>query len=46
MLEVSIKGTPKEIATLVLELQERQPEKFIPCDSDSESSGVNQKSSC
>jgi len=36
MVEVIIKGRPKEIAALVLELQERQPEKFIPCDSDSE----------
>lgn len=42
-MEIIIKGNPKEIAVLVLELQERQKEKFIPCDSDSEGSGINQK---
>jgi hypothetical protein len=29
-MEVIIKGTPEEIAALVLELQERQKTRFIP----------------
>lgn len=40
-MEVLIKGSEKEIAALVLELQERQPEKFLPCDSSGEGSTTN-----
>lgn len=44
-MEVLIKGEVKEIADLVLILQDRQSEKFIPCDSNSERIGLNQRCS-
>ncbi len=45
-MKIIIEGNPNEIAALVLELQERQSEKFIPSDSDSKKVGLNQKCSC
>lgn len=35
-MKIIIEGTPKEIAALVVELRERQPERFAPSDSSSE----------
>lgn len=35
-MKITIEGTPKEIAALVVEVQERQPEHFTPSDSSSE----------
>ena len=46
MVKVVIEGHPKEIAALVLELQERQPERFLPSDSNGDESGTSQKCSC
>lgn len=45
-MKVILEGEPKEVAALVLALQERQPEKFSPSDSNSEVPGINQKCSC
>lgn len=45
-MKVVIEGHPKEIAALVVALQERQREKFSPSDSSSEDSVTNKKCSC
>lgn len=45
-MKVILDGDPKEIAALVVEVQERQTERFIPSDSNSECPGTNQKYSC
>ena len=37
-MEISIKGNPKEIAALVLELQERQGDDRTECDMDAKTS--------
>lgn len=44
-MKITLDGNPKEIAALVLELQERQPERFIPSDSSSEDLKTSQKCS-
>ena len=45
-MKVIVEGEAKEIAALVLELQERHPELFVPSDSSSEGLGTIQKCSC
>ncbi len=45
-MQVLIKGSSKEIAALVLELQERQTKIFIPTDSGQEKRTANQKCVC
>lgn len=42
-MRIIVEGEAKEIAALVSELQERQPERFVPSDSSSESLGLIQK---
>lgn len=47
MMEIIIKGDAKEIAALVLELQERQKPKFVPCDAETGGKDyINQKCCC
>lgn len=45
-MRIIVEGEAKEIAALVLELQERHPELFVPSDSSSEGLGTIQKCSC
>lgn len=41
-MKITIEGTTKEIAALVLELQERRTEKFTHCDASGGTYGPNQ----
>lgn len=45
-VRIIVEGEAKEIAALVWELQERQPELFVPSDSSSEGLGTIPKCSC
>lgn len=44
-MKIMIEGNPKEIAALVVELQERQSEHFVPSDSSREGPGTSKKCS-
>lgn len=46
-MDIIIKGDAKEIAALVLELQERLKPRFVPCDAGDAGEGcINQKCCC
>lgn len=45
-MKIILEGDPKDIAALVVELQERQPEEFIPSDSSCEDSEASRRCSC
>lgn len=45
-MEVIIKGEAQEIAALVLAVQGRQEQVFIPCDAETEQKELKQKCIC